>query len=131
MGNAADRNKPEFVFNRPTCPKAKLLEGTIKPDESKLLTGKKRQHHTIQTSGYCVIILIFYLLFHRRRPLPSGSLSNKTPPHWLPQRWQPCQAPPLRSWIRKRRIQKGRLWTKSDQKAGAVWMFEFDEIGKQ
>lgn len=80
-------------------------------------------------------LLTSSVFFHRKTHPPRGLLTNKTRPRWLLQRWQPCQAPPLRSWNRKKRIQKGSLWMKSDRWQSAAWisMFEFksDEMGKE
>ncbi|XP_058475981.1 homeobox-containing protein 1 isoform X5 [Solea solea] len=62
------------------------------------------------------------LLTRKTRP-PRGTLTNRS--RWRRQRRQLYRAPPLRCWSRKRRIQKGKRWTRSDpsDSATAVWDF--------
>lgn len=96
-------NKPELFFK-------KLQLSLIRP----MLSGKPALRQCSHPD--------FFFFFLRRRHLPSGLRTNQTPPRWLRRRSRPCQAPPLRSWNRRRRFQKGRLWMKSDQ----VWILVFE-----
>lgn len=111
------------MFAWPTTLRPWTTSGLNKPELffKKLPPFKSNQVHAEwRASAYTVLTSLF---LHRRRHLPSGLWTNRTPPRWLRRRSQPCQAPPLRSWNRRRRFQKGRLWMKSDQ----VWIpaFEF------
>lgn len=59
-------------------------------------------------------VLQHHVTFCRRRRLPSGTPTQRTPRPRRRRRSPPPRAPPLRSRIRKRRIQKGKLWMRSD-----------------